>query len=327
MNNQTVSNSIGNTQTQTSTATAQSVADVVARYCISSNEDVVKDFVAVSNFLKKNETVLSSEDLVKLKLEIAHNYLQKVLERNLPLVEVAKVPNLNNINRAKELLNELVNSTNEEVVEDLWKQFNVLLNGCELVEMVNLLYRKKVALSRLEKRKRIIPKLLQKYGTSQQQEVQTESVYLQEYIDRLTHSNAETPNALAELYLKTGSQLTSMLQSDITLEDQKAQERQYFKFFNVYRRMLQELETRTDAEYNESNPRYCSNEECECRLLEALREVKTDEQCEDVCKHWTDILNYRMDVHRSTGKWCRTQYSKLAEFFKAFDEEAYKEIE
>lgn len=225
MNNQTVSNSIGNTQTQTSTATAQSVADVVARYCISSNEDVVKDFVAVSNFLKKNETVLSSGDLVKLKLEIAHNYLQKVLERNLPLVEVAKVANLNNINRAKELLNELVNSTNEEVVEDLWKQFNVLLNGCELVEMVNLLYRKKVALSRLEKRKRIIPKLLQKYGTTQQQEVQT------------------------------------------------------------------------------------------------------NEQCEDVCKQWTDILNYRMDVHRSTGKWCRTQYSKLAEFFKAFDEEAYKEIE
>lgn len=100
MNNQTVSNSIGNTQTQTSTATAQSVADVVARYCISRNE----------------------EDLTKLKLEIAHNYLQKVLERNLPLVEVAKVANLNNINRAKELLNELVNSTNEEVVEECCKR-------------------------------------------------------------------------------------------------------------------------------------------------------------------------------------------------------------
>lgn len=326
MNNQTVSNSIGNTQTQTSTATAQSVADVVARYCISRNEDVVKDFVAVSNFLKKNETVLSSEDLTKLKLEIAHNYLQKVLERNLPLVEVAKVANLNNINRAKELLNELVNSTNEEVVEELWKQFNVLLNGCELVEMVNLLYRKKVALSRLEKRKHIIPKLLQKYGSTQQQEVQTESVYLQESIDRLTHSNADTPIALAVLYLKTGSQLATMLQSDITLEDQKAQERQYFKFYNVYRRMLQELE-RADAEYNESNPKYCTNEECECRMLQALREVKTNEQCEDVCKRWTDILNYRMDVHRSTGKWCRTQYAKLVEFSNAFDEEAYKDIE
>lgn len=272
------------------------LTNVTERYLNSKNKDFKKDFKFMSQELDKYTPTDEDVELwVKLKKKVSNHFLSLLNTKGILVKDTIEPTDFTRI--AYNLLQEwLYMSDGDKKLEEL----ETLIGNADTSSIVAIL-----SMTNSTKLKKA--KVLNAIGKNTEAEklfqIPTDDgeipTYVQDAIDTLSKNTFHAVEDLAKTY---GSLSDVAVRLNDDSEFNPIEKRKLFSLISdVYRTKLNELE-RMSSDYNIHHPKYCDNQTFAQKLLLRLINCKTNQEAIDVYVEFTNYLNYRADVFRTSEK-------------------------
>ena len=272
------------------------LTNITERYLNSKNKDFKKDFKFMSQELDNyNPSEEDFELWVKLKKKVSNHFLSLLTTKGILVKDTLEQTDFTRI--GYNLLQEwLYMSDGDKKLEEL----ETLISNADtssivtILSMVNSVKLKKAKVLQAMGKETEVEKLFQ--PPTNDGEIPT---YVQEAIDTLANNEFHQVEDLAKTY---GSLSEVAVRLNEDSEFNSNEKRKLFSLISdVYRTKLHELERRS-ADYNINHPKYCDNATFAQKLLLRLVNCKTNQEAIDTYVEFTQFLNYRADVFRTSEK-------------------------
>ena len=292
------------------------LTSVTERYLNSKNKDFKKDFKCMSQELDKYSP--SDEDVemwVKLKKKVANHFLSLLTTKGILVKDTIEPTDFTRI--GYNLLQEwLYMSEGDKKLEEL----ETLIRNADtssivvILSMTNSIKLKKAKVLQAMGKEQEVEKLFQPPTTDG--EIPT---YVQEAIDTLSNNTFHSVEDLAKTY---GSLSSVAVRLNDDSEFSPIEKRKLFSLISdVYRTKLNELE-RQSTDYHINHPKYCDNATFAQKLLLKLVNCKTNQEAIDVYVEFTNYLNYRADVFRTTEQDANKMLKNFLEMIELLQDDS-----
>lgn len=272
------------------------LTNITERYLNSKNKDFKKDFKFMSQELDNyNPSEEDFELWVKLKKKVSNHFLSLLTTKGILVKDTLEQTDFTRI--GYNLLQEwLYMSDGDKKLEEL----ETLIGNADtssivtILSMINSTKLKKAKVLQAMGKETEVEKLFQ--PPTNDGEIPT---YVQEAIDTLSKNEFHQVEDLAKTY---GSLSEVAVRLNEDSEFNPNEKRKLFSLISdVYRTKLNELERRS-ADYNINHPKYSDNATFAQKLLLRLVNCKTNQEAIDTYVEFTQFLNYRADVFRTSEK-------------------------
>lgn len=272
------------------------LTNITERYLNSKNKDFKKDFKFMSQELDNyNPSEEDFELWVKLKKKVSNHFLSLLTTKGILVKDTLEPTDFTRI--GYNLLQEwLYMSDGDKKLEEL----ETLISNADtssivtILSMFNSVKLKKAKVFQAMGKETEVEKLFQ--PPTNDGEIPT---YVQEAIDTLANNEFHQVEDLAKTY---GSLSEVAVRLNEDSEFNSNEKRKLFSLISdVYRTKLNELERRS-TDYNINHPKYCDNATFAQKLLLRLVNCKTNQEAIDTYVEFTQFLNYRADVFRTSEK-------------------------
>lgn len=292
------------------------LTNVTERYLNSKNKDFKRDFKFMSQELDKyNPTDEDVELWVKLKKKVANHYLSLLNTKGILVKDTIEPTDFTRI--GYNLLQEwLYMSEGDKKLEEL----ETLIRNADtssivvILSMTNSIKLKKAKVLQAIGKEQEVEKLFQ--PPTADGEIPT---YVQEAIDTLSKNTFHTVEDLSKTY---GSLSDVAVRLNDDSEFNPNEKRKLFSLISdAYRTKLNELERKSE-DYHINHPKYCDNATFAQKLLLKLVNCKNNQEAIDTYVEFTNYLNYRADVFRTTEQDANKMLKNFLEMIELLQDDS-----